>query len=96
MYIAECVSGIARAYTAVLECPTLATVGQSILEVLVPIIARRESETNACLDGVGTEDGLLHPQSAATTRTGYRAAAQMVLGQRGARHSRCQLGAKKS
>ena len=70
MYIAECVSGVARAYTAVLECPTLATVGQSILEVLMPIIARRESETNACLDGVGTEDGLLHPQSAAATRTG--------------------------
>ena len=34
------------------------------------------------------------PQLAATTRTGYRAAAQMVLGKRGARHSRCQLGAK--
>ena len=62
MYIAECVGGIARAYAAVLECPTLATVGQSILEVLVPIIARRESETNACLDGVGTEDGPVPPE----------------------------------
>ena len=28
---AKCVGGLARVYTAVLKCPTLATVGQSIL-----------------------------------------------------------------
>ena len=62
MYNAKCVGGLARAYTAVLECPTLATVGQSILEVLEPIIARRESEMNACLDGLGTEDCPVPPE----------------------------------
>ena len=59
---AKCVGGLARAYTAVLKCPTLATVGQSILEVLEPIIMRRESEMNACLDGLGTEDCPVPPE----------------------------------
>ena len=59
---AKCVGGLARAYTAVLKCPTLATVGQSILEVLEPIIARRESEMNACLDSLGTEDCPVPPE----------------------------------
>ena len=59
---AKGVGGLARAYTAVLKCPTLATVGQSILEVLNPIIARRESEMSACLDGLGTEDCPVPPE----------------------------------
>ena len=53
---AKWVGGLARAYTAAEKCPTLAAVGQDIFKTLEPIVARRDNEMKACLEGLGSED----------------------------------------
>ena len=43
-------------HTAVEKCPSLAAVGQDIFKALEPIVARRDNEMNACLEGLGTDE----------------------------------------